>query len=168
MFDAVTNEVFNLKAILMWTIHDFLAYGNICGCTTKGEFACPVCAIDTCSVWLPHSRKTSYMGHRRFLPPDHKWRSHAKAFDGTKEVRKPPIPSTGTEILETLQSVTNDWGKIPKGAAQVKKRKKPVEKPTGLMKMWKKKSMFFELPYWEVSFFKIRISYIILYLFSSS
>ena len=29
MYDASSKETFNLKAILMWTINDFPAYGNL-------------------------------------------------------------------------------------------------------------------------------------------
>ena len=91
VFDAETNKEFNLKAVLIWTIHDFPAYGNVCGCTTKGEFACPVCAIDTSSVWLNHSIKTAYMCHRRLLTRNHKFNNKATSFDGTKEDRRPTI-----------------------------------------------------------------------------
>ncbi|KAJ0021408.1 hypothetical protein Pint_31854 [Pistacia integerrima] len=37
VYDSYTNSCFNLRAILMWTINDFLAYGNLSGCTTKGK-----------------------------------------------------------------------------------------------------------------------------------
>ncbi|XP_073269941.1 uncharacterized protein [Primulina huaijiensis] len=36
-FDAFSKSMFNLKAILMWTINDFPAYGNLAGCATKGN-----------------------------------------------------------------------------------------------------------------------------------
>ena len=39
--------VFNLRAALMWTLHDFPAYGLISGLTTKGFKACPVCGPHT-------------------------------------------------------------------------------------------------------------------------
>ena len=34
-YDAHRQESFTLKAILMWTINDFPAYGNLAGCTVK-------------------------------------------------------------------------------------------------------------------------------------
>ncbi|XP_052297002.1 uncharacterized protein LOC127902216 [Citrus sinensis] len=34
-YDAYRQESFTLKAILMWTINDFPAYGNLAGCTKK-------------------------------------------------------------------------------------------------------------------------------------
>ncbi|XP_021829510.1 uncharacterized protein LOC110769780 [Prunus avium] len=42
VYDAFNKETFNLKAILMWTVNDFPAYGNLSGWSTKGRFACPV------------------------------------------------------------------------------------------------------------------------------
>ncbi|KAA0063907.1 transposase [Cucumis melo var. makuwa] len=40
-FDAHRNERFTLRAVLLWTINDFPAYGNLCGCSVKGYKACP-------------------------------------------------------------------------------------------------------------------------------
>ncbi|KAE8725780.1 hypothetical protein F3Y22_tig00008145pilonHSYRG00058 [Hibiscus syriacus] len=34
-YDAYKKEYFNLRAILLWTINDFPAYGNLSGCVTK-------------------------------------------------------------------------------------------------------------------------------------
>ncbi|XP_073121628.1 uncharacterized protein [Henckelia pumila] len=53
-YDAFSKSMFNLKAILMWTINDFPAYGNLSGCTTKGRFSCPICGEDVCSMWLKY------------------------------------------------------------------------------------------------------------------
>nr|CAN78619.1 hypothetical protein VITISV_034823 [Vitis vinifera] len=67
-YDAHLREVFTLKAIILWTINDFPAYGNLAGCPVKGYYACPICGEGTCSKRLKHGRKNSYMGYRRFLP----------------------------------------------------------------------------------------------------
>ena len=32
---------FNLRAVLIWTLHDFPAYGVVPGCVTKGYVGCP-------------------------------------------------------------------------------------------------------------------------------
>ena len=66
--DVHSRSLFNMKAILMWIIHEFPAYGNMVGCTTKGFCACPICGKNTDSMYLKHSRKCVYMGHRRYLP----------------------------------------------------------------------------------------------------
>ncbi|XP_012833436.1 PREDICTED: uncharacterized protein LOC105954308 [Erythranthe guttata] len=34
-YDAFSKTIFNLRAILLWTISDFPAYGNLAGCCTK-------------------------------------------------------------------------------------------------------------------------------------
>lgn len=139
MFDAFTNSSFNLRAILMWTINDFPAYGNLAGCCTKGKFACPACSLETCSLRLPYSKKDVYMGHRRFLPPGHEFRKKKSWFDGKEDNRERPRILTGVEVLRACKEVGNDWGKLSK------KRKKKDSR-----QVWKKRSIFFDLPYWEV------------------
>ncbi|KAK9936382.1 hypothetical protein M0R45_013227 [Rubus argutus] len=37
VYDAFSKTVFNLRSILLWTINDFPAYGNLAGCCTKGR-----------------------------------------------------------------------------------------------------------------------------------
>ena len=36
VFDAYKKQTFNLQAVLMWTISDFLAHRNLYGCIVKG------------------------------------------------------------------------------------------------------------------------------------
>ncbi|XP_062100927.1 uncharacterized protein LOC133806858 [Humulus lupulus] len=76
--DALDNTNFKLQTILMWTIQDFPAYGNLAGCKNKGCFSCPQCGYGTHSEWLKHSGKFSYRGHRKFLKEDHPFRSKRK------------------------------------------------------------------------------------------
>ena len=42
-YDASTKTNFKLRAALLWMVHDFPAYGNPSGHSTKGRLACPVC-----------------------------------------------------------------------------------------------------------------------------
>ena len=51
---------FNLRAILMWTLHDFPAYGLLSGLTTKGYKGCPVCGPSTVSRQSKILRKNVY------------------------------------------------------------------------------------------------------------
>ncbi|KAL0324726.1 UNVERIFIED_CONTAM: hypothetical protein Scaly_2439700 [Sesamum calycinum] len=51
------------------------------------------------------SQKRCYMGHRRFLPSDHKWRDEMKAFDGKKDDRCAAVLQSGEEIMEQLSSI---------------------------------------------------------------
>ena len=41
-YDEHKQVVFTLRVVLLWLIDDFLAYGNMLGCTGKGYFSCPV------------------------------------------------------------------------------------------------------------------------------
>ncbi|KAI5338319.1 hypothetical protein L3X38_017590 [Prunus dulcis] len=84
VYDAFNKSTFNLKAILMWTINDFPAYGNLSGYSTK-------------------------------------------------------------EVLQVVKNFNNDWGKAKKKINT--KRKRETDKYS--IWPWKKKSVFFELPYWE-------------------
>jgi len=43
VFDAYEKVSFNLRALLLWTINDFPAYGNLSGYSVKGNNACPIC-----------------------------------------------------------------------------------------------------------------------------
>jgi hypothetical protein len=52
--------VFNLRAVLMWTLHDFPAYGLISGLTTKRFKTCPVCGPHTISRRSKILRKNLY------------------------------------------------------------------------------------------------------------
>ncbi|XP_062164972.1 uncharacterized protein LOC133871559 [Alnus glutinosa] len=45
------------------------------------------------------------MGHRRFLPMDHRWRKEARSFDGTQELDHPPPMPTGDEIWRQVQGI---------------------------------------------------------------
>ncbi|XP_042988717.1 uncharacterized protein LOC122316252 [Carya illinoinensis] len=80
-YDVCSKEIFTMRAALMWTINDFPAYGDLSGWSTKGRLICPCCMGNTQSRLLKHGKKFSYMGHRRFLPSDHRWRMMAKTFD---------------------------------------------------------------------------------------
>jgi hypothetical protein len=140
-YDAYSKEMFNMYCVLLWTIQDFPGYANLSGWSTKGFLACPNCHKDTCSERLYHGKKWCYMGHRRFLEPDHKWRVNRTSFNKRAERRPPPIPLSGHDVLEELSGCVNVFGKNEKG-----KRKRGERY---LVHQWKKKSIFFELPYWR-------------------
>jgi Transposase family tnp2 len=50
IFDAYLKEYFILRAIIFFTINDFLAYGNLSGHRTKGAKACPIYGEDTHTI----------------------------------------------------------------------------------------------------------------------
>ncbi|KAJ9556530.1 hypothetical protein OSB04_011144 [Centaurea solstitialis] len=129
-FDASMNENFQMKAAVLSTISDFPGYANLPGWSNKGEYACPLCAFDKTSKWLDHGRKWCYMGHRRWLQVDHCWRKDTRSFDGREELRNGPIPPSGDLVLDQLKDVDFLVDNLEKSP-------------------WKKKSIFFRLPYWK-------------------
>jgi len=88
-----------MHAALLWTINDFLAYGDISGSSTKSGLAFPLCNYDSQSPWLRYGRKFSYIGHRRFLDSDHKFCRQKKSFDGHVNMRSAPIIVSRGEIM---------------------------------------------------------------------
>ena len=145
-YDSYANEIFKLHVALLWTINDFSAYGNLSGWKTKGRFACPHCNEDTSCLFLRNSRKCCYMGHRRFLDENHYFHRNKSSFDGKVEHRQAPKLRSGSDILNQMQGFDFEFGKSqPKEREKGKKRKQCKNYYTG----WKKKSIFFSLPYWD-------------------
>ena len=99
VYDANTKSLFTLRAILLWTINDFPAYGNLSGCVNKGYLGCLVCGDDTIANFLPFSRKICYQGHRRYLSRFHPYRSKRAAFNGEQEFGQARQPLSGQEVL---------------------------------------------------------------------
>ncbi|XP_031102022.1 uncharacterized protein LOC116005929 [Ipomoea triloba] len=150
VFDAYRKENFKLQAMLFCTINDFPAYGNLSGYIVKGHKACPICEENTCYYQLVHGRKTVYMGHRRFLDRFHPYRRLKKAFNGQQDYTNAPQPLTGIEVYERVQGINVTFGKTQKLISQRGKRSKTnVEIRSTEKSPWKKKSIFFDLPYWK-------------------
>ncbi|KAL4385879.1 hypothetical protein GQ457_09G021950 [Hibiscus cannabinus] len=61
-----------------------------------------------------------------WVEPNHRFRTDKHSFDGTEEYRIAPSPPTGTDVLRQLEALNGI-----------------LDGP------WKKKSIFFSLPYWE-------------------
>ncbi|KAJ0463346.1 putative Transposase-associated domain-containing protein [Helianthus annuus] len=137
VYDAYKKEHFQLRAMVMCTISDFPAYGNLSGYTTKGKKACPVCEDETKSVWLKNCKKTVYMGHRRFLPKGHNFRQKTVEFDGSIEEGTMRARFNAFSRVENLNTTLGKRTRVDKGAR--------VDK--GLI--WKKRSIFWDLPYWR-------------------
>jgi len=135
----------------MWTINDFPAYADLSGWPNKGEYACPYCMHSIRSKRLKHGKKHCYMGHRRYLPMDHPWRRNKKTFDGTQELECAPHVQSGEEILGQLEGMV--FGDESAGMANKDKKKKRNKRKKGETStenvIWKKKSIFFRLPYWK-------------------
>ncbi|KAA0040643.1 transposase [Cucumis melo var. makuwa] len=138
-FDAHRNERFTLQAVLLWTINDFPAYGNLCGCSVKGYKACPICGEETSSIRLPYGKKNAYMGHRKYLPRHHPYRRQEKAFDGNQEHGTPPLPLSGETIYNKLKDKT-----FPCGKRSTRRLNEDISN-----EYWKRISAFYELAYWK-------------------
>lgn len=94
------STVFNLKAVLLWTMQDFPAYGAVSGQSVCGYKACPVCGPYTTSRRSVPLKKTVYgCCHRRWLPLDLPLRHDADNFGGVIELEAQPPLLSGDEIL---------------------------------------------------------------------
>jgi hypothetical protein len=80
------------------------------------------------------------MGHRRFLPSDHKWLRNKVSFNNKVETREPPVPLTGAQVLQQYEH----FEQVTFGLA-TKKRKQQEEETR--WHNWRKKGVFFQLPY---------------------
>ena len=141
-WDAKERKDFDLHAILLWTINDFPTYAMLSGWSTKGKFACPYCHTEIDYLWLKHGKKHCYMGYRRFLPMDHKWRKNKVSFNNKTEYREAPQPLTGEQVLQHYDS----FDQVTFGPESRKRKQRDEEKR---WHNWRKKSIFFQLPYWK-------------------
>ncbi|XP_074355922.1 uncharacterized protein LOC141695584 [Apium graveolens] len=137
IYDSLTDQNLMLHASILWTISDFLGYAMLSGWSTKGKLACPIYNYETSSKYLKHSKKVCYMNHRKFLDPNHKWRSDKRRFNGDAETRETPTMLSGREIEVLLDDYVNTFGKGSK-------RKVSCE-----TNPWNKRSIFSDLPYWR-------------------
>ncbi|XP_060973950.1 uncharacterized protein LOC133039138 [Cannabis sativa] len=137
--DCTTNTMFKLRAALLWTVNDFPARSSLSGWSGQGYKACPTCNEDTTSLRV--IGKTSYVGHRRFLPSNHRFRRDTN-FDGEIERRHPPRRFTCEEILEQVNKLVPQIPGKHEQFGGVKRRRVAEDQN------WRKKSIFYELEYW--------------------
>jgi ribosomal protein S27AE len=80
---------FTLRTILMWIIHDFLAYGLVVGCVHQGYKACPICGPGLIAFHFMELSKVVYEGFHRWLVRDHPYQRilNLAHFNGKKEHR---------------------------------------------------------------------------------
>ena len=77
------------------------------------------------------------MGHRRFIPSNHKFRCDKRSFNGKEELRSPPTQLPGVDVLEQLEHLEP----VILGKSQKRKRENTTHQHN-----WKKNSIFFQLP----------------------
>jgi len=135
---------FIMRAILMWTMHDFPGYRIVSGCQHQSYKACPPCGSNIVSRWSKELGKPVFEGSRRWLQRNHPYITHpnAKHFDGKEELRRRPQTTTATKTSRRTQR-TEDW--VVEG--NVLGTKGCPSRKTGI----KQRSALFQLPYWDVS-----------------
>ena len=80
-YDISRKHNFVIRAALMWTINDFLAYGMVSGWSTHGKVACPCCMENNKAFTITNGGKASFFCcHCRFLPMNHRYRKNIKNF----------------------------------------------------------------------------------------
>jgi hypothetical protein len=134
-------QEFTLRVLLLWTIHDFPAYGLVAGCMTKGFHACPVCGPSTVSRRSAALKKNVYDDqHRKWLPLNHPFRS-SLLFKRRVEMDIASTRLMANQVLEygTLRSQFLVTGSTPK--------KDDLARNYGINRA----SSLFSLPYWRVS-----------------
>ena len=135
VYDANEKHSFNLRAMVFCTVNDFPAYGNLSGYSVKGHHAYPICEKNTCYVQLTHGKKTVYTRRKRFLSRNHPYRRLKKAFNGDNEIESAPEPLRGHYVYHRVRDIVTTFGKTQK-------------KDLFAKNIWKKKLIFFDLPYW--------------------
>ncbi|XP_058751501.1 uncharacterized protein LOC131624571 [Vicia villosa] len=112
--DAYSGERFKMRAMLFSTINDFPAYGNLAGYSLK------------------FGKKTVYLGHHKFLKPNHHYRRLHKAFNKEQEFEIAPKPLTGDEVYQREEHLSVVFGKNKDGTIE--------------RNIWKKRSTVSLLP----------------------
>ena len=72
-YDAYRKEFFNMRVVLLWTINDFSAYGNLVRRTIKRYNTCPYYRVDNTKCRPKHRGKNAYIGHHCWLPHGHEF-----------------------------------------------------------------------------------------------
>jgi hypothetical protein len=95
VWDEYKREEFTMHGMLFTTINDNPAQRNLSGQIKRKGAACPHYLEDTSAIWLRHSKKYIFMGHRCFLSKKHPYRDMDCQFNGEKENREAPLHVTG-------------------------------------------------------------------------
>ena len=137
-----------MRAVFLWTISDFAAYGMLSGWTTHGRLSCPYCMGSTDAFQLKSGRKTSWFDClRRFLPINHSYRRNKKLFRSKRVVRDTAPPYLSKEEIEKDIDYYGAQDTVKKGGNWHTTAN--MSAGYGTQHNWHKKSIFWELPYWK-------------------
>ncbi|XP_071680239.1 uncharacterized protein [Lolium perenne] len=143
VWDEHKQEEFDLRALIFVTINDWSALGNISGQSNKGYNACMHCLDELEGDYLDKCKKVVYLGHRRFLRHTHPVRKKDKHYNDEADHLKKPAHRNGADIFGMVKDLEVIFGKGPGGRSV-------LNDAAGHASMWKKKSIFWDLPYWKV------------------
>ena len=87
-----------LHSILMWTMHDFLGYGECSGLATSGYYACHICGPTINARYSNLLKKMVYQVYTRFLPANHPMQEGSLGR----------APSTWDNLL-SIQLMDREW-----------------------------------------------------------
>jgi hypothetical protein len=136
VWDEHKREYFQLQVILFVTVSASPAARNLSGQSKKVGCGCPYCFKETGSQYLSESRKIVYMEHQCYILMKHPFRNMKEQFNGNTEKRHPPPHLTGHEVYEMVNNVH-----------AVLRKQRRTAKNNEEDDMWKKLSIFWELPY---------------------
>ncbi|GLU11297.1 hypothetical protein SLE2022_280530 [Rubroshorea leprosula] len=142
-FDSFRKQNFTMRAMLMWTITDFPGYGMVPGWSTHGRLSCPYCMEMTRAFYLQNGRKISFFDcHRQFLPASHQYRMDTTHFlKGRFEFGPPPPRLDGHSVRLRVATLLDVLFGNPSVNQTIF--------GFGETHNWVKRSIFWELPYWE-------------------
>ena len=135
---------FTLDAIVLWIVHDYPKYSLFFGCSHQGYASCVWCGPNT---WARHSlelNKCMHIGHWRYIAREHLYRrrNNISPFDNDKDDSNIPANLMPKGVWAHLEA-SRVWAATPGKPANLK----DPFKYHGV----KRKSIFYELPYWKVS-----------------
>ena len=96
---AGISRHFRVRGMLMWTINDYPAYTLISGQVGKGYAGCPICGEGTLEEHSREADKIVYLGHRRWLRHNHRWRNAREAFNGLPNHDSAPPRQSGQTVV---------------------------------------------------------------------
>jgi hypothetical protein len=139
----VGDRSFQLRAMLLWTIHDFPGLGTVEGFSHQGYAACPWCGEHLGAEHSVELGKCTYGGTRRWLSDGHPYRSQRMKdhFDGKMEERPKPR-SVGVEDQMQHAAQYAAW----KASGNREGAAGDPSKVHGVKRL----SILYRLPYWKV------------------
>jgi hypothetical protein len=128
-YDGLSGKMFNLRAAVLWCIHDYLALRTLLGHTTKEYFTCIHCDKHPLSYSL--RSKIGYFGYYHFLPNGYRLRRDNE-FIGIRESSDP----LGEFSIEELLAKLNKLKDVRSGKPQSSGKRKCSDLEGAKVKMW--------------------------------